>query len=246
MTSPLRDRIPAAKAAFSAEDVTEAALKTAFSAAAAGWLDQSQKLVMSGKGSPNLSLMQDGARFVADAVTRAAAALREAWVKVFARTGTDLRPYMANYLDYLPYRLDGLSNLAWRKASTSMSSAQAAFSDMDTLRDAVRQSFSPSEYEGYVNRIAATEANIAVNMARHDLAMAAYNNGATVEKTWKTRRDDRVRHTHQQVQNVTLPLATPFQVGGWPMMHPGDITAPPELVQNCRCGMDYHISGGRR
>lgn len=246
MTSPQNPLPGAAKAVFSAEDVTEAALHAAFSAAAAGWLSESQKGILAGGRTPNLNMMLDSARFVTDAVVRAAGALREAWVKVFARTGTDLRPYTRGYLDYLPYRLDGLANLAFRKASTSMSSAQLAFADMDALRDAVRASLDPDQYEGYLHRIAATEANLAVNAARHDLALAAYNSGATVQKTWKTRRDDQVRHAHREVQGVTVPFTAPFQVGGWPMMHPGDPTAPAELTSNCRCGVDYAISGGRK
>lgn len=56
-------------------------------------------------------------------------------------------------------------------------------------------------------------------------------------KQWVTRRDDRVRHEHSAADGQRVPVNEPFDVGGYPMMHPGDRSAPARLVINCRCVM---------
>lgn len=65
-------------------------------------------------------------------------------------------------------------------------------------------------------------------------------------KMWVTRRDERVRHAHVAADGQTVPVGDPFQVGGYPMMHPGDRSAPASLTVNCRCvtiGTDHEVRG---
>lgn len=61
--------------------------------------------------------------------------------------------------------------------------------------------------------------------------------GRLLQKRWRTEHDDRVRADHRHVDGVTLPLYQPFDVGGWPMLMPGDVTAPVWEVANCRCDL---------
>jgi len=56
-------------------------------------------------------------------------------------------------------------------------------------------------------------------------------------KMWVTRRDDRVREAHADADYQTVPVGTPFIVGGYAMMFPGDTAAPIHLTANCRCVM---------
>lgn len=56
-------------------------------------------------------------------------------------------------------------------------------------------------------------------------------------KMWVTRRDDRVREAHAEADYQTVPVGTPFLVGGYAMMFPGDQAAPIHLTANCRCVM---------
>lgn len=247
MTQPQTEQKQPTTAAggFSAEQTTEDALKTAVAAAVAAWLAGSATAILSGT-VPDLSMMLDSSRYISDAVARMGRTLRETWASVYARTGTDMRSYIDTYLQELPFRLDGLSKLAWRRAATALADAQAGFDDLDAMRARVRASLDPALYGGYIDRVAASEASISVNGARHQVAMNAYERGATVSKTWKTRDDARVRHTHQEAEDQTVPFTTPFVVGGWPMQHPGDPTAPASETANCRCIAKYHVSGGRR
>ncbi|QHB37149.1 MuF-like minor capsid protein [Microbacterium phage Terij] len=65
-------------------------------------------------------------------------------------------------------------------------------------------------------------------------------------KMWVTRRDERVRHAHVAADTQTVPTEQPFMVGGYPMMHPGDRSAPAALTINCRCitiGVDREVRG---
>jgi hypothetical protein len=69
--------------------------------------------------------------------------------------------------------------------------------------------------------------------------------GRLLQKRWRTEHDDRVRASHRAIDNVTLPLYQPFNVGGWPMLFPGDPMGPAEEVINCRCDLVIVDEGGR-
>lgn len=232
-------------ASFSTEDATEAALTQAFSGAVKTWLGASAAGVLGNALVPNLSMMAAPSGFITDAVRRVKDALHDVWVRAYARTGLDLRAFIDSYTMTLPYRLDGLSTLANRRASRALEEKMSG--GTEAMRAAVRQALSPDEYEGYVNRLAQTEASISVNAARHDMAMALYRNGAQIEKVWTTRDDERVRLTHFDAEGQSVPFTAPFWVGGVPMQHPGDPTAPASEVANCRCQARYVvISRGRQ
>lgn len=230
---------------FSAEDATEQALRTAFAAALATWLSASTSAIMAGGLVPNLSMMLGPALWAAYAQFRVKNALRHVWLKVFGRTGTDLRGYIDTYTDNLPNRLDGLPELANRRASQALAEALPS-GEVEKIRQAVEEALAPTNFDGYLNRLAASEASISVNAARHELAMMAYREGVRIDKTWRTRRDDRVRHTHKGAEGQTVPFTAPFWVGGVPMAHPGDPTAPVQEVANCRCQVAYTLHRGRR
>lgn len=56
-------------------------------------------------------------------------------------------------------------------------------------------------------------------------------------KRWVTKHDAKVRDTHRGAEGQTVELASPFDVGGYPLMYPGERGAPPAVVINCRCVM---------
>ncbi len=57
------------------------------------------------------------------------------------------------------------------------------------------------------------------------------------KKRWVTKRDKKVRETHNHADGQTVPVNESFIVGGAFMMYPGDRTAPVEETANCRCVM---------
>lgn len=60
-------------------------------------------------------------------------------------------------------------------------------------------------------------------------------------KTWITMNDDKVRHTHREIEGLTIPIFEPFQVGDSKMMFPKDssLGASAEEIVNCRCVAKY-------
>lgn len=63
--------------------------------------------------------------------------------------------------------------------------------------------------------------------------------GAASYKVWLATEDARTRQDHSDADGQTVPLGSPFDVGGYPMDHPGDQSAPAEEVCNCRCTLTY-------
>lgn len=93
--------------------------------------------------------------------------------------------------------------------------------------------------ENWPNRaqvIAITEVNSGANAGwfaaaqqHQDLA------GEPLNKRWVASRDEHVRPEHRAADGQTVPLPSPFIVGGFPMLYPGDKSAPAHLLVGCRC-----------
>lgn len=80
--------------------------------------------------------------------------------------------------------------------------------------------------------------------------VGAYNEGATQyandlpegtigARRWISHRDSRTRLTHRLADGQERPLGEPYWVGGAPMMHPGDQSAPISEWINCRCNQVF-------
>ncbi|MBP3955409.1 hypothetical protein J8F10_08960 [Gemmata sp. G18] len=80
---------------------------------------------------------------------------------------------------------------------------------------------------------AATYGSIeSVRQAEQDL-------GVVMVKEWLPTRDDRTRPEHLAMAGVTVGLDEKFRVDGEMMDRPGDSSASPANVVNCRCGMVF-------
>lgn len=95
----------------------------------------------------------------------------------------------------------------------------------------------PSMNRASAIRTARTAVTAAQNGGRMDSYQAAEKMGIHVRKRWIATKDNRTRHEHAMVDGQTVDGNQPFTVGGYPMMYPGDPSAPGHLVYNCRCTM---------
>ena len=88
-----------------------------------------------------------------------------------------------------------------------------------------------------VERMSRTEAAIVLN---HSEFETAKENGMT-HKTWVTRKDKRVRESHDHMEGMTIPIDAPFILSGVEMMFPCDTTndPPAKEVVNCRCSLKF-------
>lgn len=59
-------------------------------------------------------------------------------------------------------------------------------------------------------------------------------------KQWKTMKDELVRVTHSEVDDVVIPIDSFFQVGSCKMLYPKDfVHGTAEEIVNCRCTILY-------
>jgi hypothetical protein len=99
--------------------------------------------------------------------------------------------------------------------------------------DALRRN---EAWVGTVDRMTRTQVTTAINSGALAAALDAQEEtGGEYSKTWIGTLDDRIRNTHRHTHGDTVPINQPFLVGGYRMQFPGDPTAPPGEVINCRC-----------
>jgi hypothetical protein len=93
-------------------------------------------------------------------------------------------------------------------------------------------------------RIARTEVVGAANAAS---LINAQETDVPMVKIWLSVDDKRTRRSHRFVDDQTVPLDTPFNVGGVQMMQPGvrqqpnGLPTPANEVVNCRCVLGYRV-----
>jgi HK97 family phage portal protein len=90
----------------------------------------------------------------------------------------------------------------------------------------------------------AVQAATAVISAARDLIatmISALDPSKYIVRTWRTRRDLRVREAHRLAEGQRQPPGMPFIVGGVPLRYPGDPAGPPELTYNCRCHVTHRL-----
>ena len=67
----------------------------------------------------------------------------------------------------------------------------------------------------------------------------AFDLGA-VRKTWRTKRDNRVRISHGALEGESIPIGQPFvTINGVMLMFPGDPSASINETARCRCRLGY-------
>ena len=87
----------------------------------------------------------------------------------------------------------------------------------------------------------------AQNAGRQKQMEDAIKMGIDVRKQWIATLDDRTRDTHQRLDGQLVDVDKPFHVGTKhgtkTIRYPGDPSADPSLVYNCRCTMKSVIKG---
>lgn len=92
-------------------------------------------------------------------------------------------------------------------------------------------------YTSWDRAIAISE-NEANAIGNYRQQMEAVKSGKT-KKTWLTMNDSKVRHTHKEVDSLTIPIFEAFRVGNSKMMFPKDSNGEMKEIAGCRCVLKY-------
>jgi hypothetical protein len=164
-----------------------------------------------------------------------------AWDKVteipYPSTNAHVAASLASTRNLLVRMPDEVYHLIFATLSDSQNaglSVQATAAKVDKV-------LSVTDSERWPNRarvIAQTELLRASNIGTLAAGFEMQNRAGTpMVKEWVAADDERTRIEHREADGQQRLLGDPFNVGGYPMMAPGDVLAPPELVINCRCSM---------
>lgn len=122
---------------------------------------------------------------------------------------------------------------------------------LDALCAELRNYFIKTVYSGHFvieNGIIALDDKIIANGQYFCISggrMQSYSDlekdGCAVEREWIAAIDSRTRHAHQVLDGQKRKNGVAFVYDGDEIMYPGDPTAKPYLVYNCRCTLAAEI-----
>lgn len=92
-------------------------------------------------------------------------------------------------------------------------------------------------------RAARTAVTGAQNAGRMDSYAAAEGMGIKLKKRWLSTLDNRTRHAHVLLDGQTQPNDKPFHSILGDIMFPGDPSAAPANIYNCRCTLIAEVEG---
>ena len=92
-------------------------------------------------------------------------------------------------------------------------------------------------------RNARTMTTGAQNAGRIDSYKRAEDMGISMVQMWRATLDNRTRHEHRQLDGQKKKVGEPFEVDGYEIMFPGDPSADPSMIYNCRCTLRAVVAG---
>lgn len=135
-------------------------------------------------------------------------------------------------------------DIAWQAGQIQSATLQAIIQgeSIPNMAKRICTELGNTDYASAV-RYARTSTTGAENAGRHDAYKRAENMGIQMMQTWVATLDNRTRHEHRVLDGQTVGIDEPFEVDGMEIRYPGDPSAPPELVWNCRCTTIGQVKG---
>lgn len=150
-------------------------------------------------------------------------------------------------LDLLPKRLDIPKDMRWNTRQINSSVLQGIIQGESMGKIAKRLYPIMNKNKNAAIRNARTMVTGVENLGRLDSYKALEDEGVVMKKVWIATTDDRTREWHLDMDGQEVDLDEPFIDGnGNEIDYPGDPSAEPETVYNCRCSMYTRIAGFRR
>lgn len=138
----------------------------------------------------------------------------------------------------------GMEDSTFRKMSALLSDVKLGgrFEQLEAVRSFLSWE-AEGGYEGWMRRaerIARTELQVARSHAVFTSARMLADAGVSVQKMWNAAHDERTREWHAAADGQVRDVNDPFDVGGEPLMFPGDREhGSAENCIQCRCNVTY-------
>lgn len=141
-------------------------------------------------------------------------------------------------------RIAANKDIRWNKKQVQSVMVQGILQgeSIPQISKRLAQTVGESNYKSAV-RNARTMTTGAENAGRNDSYKRAVNMGIDMESQWLATLDGRTRHSHRQLDGVSVPVGEKFPNG---CRFPGDPEGRPEEIYCCRCTTIAKIKGFER
>ena len=147
--------------------------------------------------------------------------------------------------ELLPRRvIDGVKDRAWNreKIANVITKSIIKGDGISGVAKSLAETLS-TQNDNAMERYARTAMTAAQNGGRIEMMREADDEGVHTKKKWIATLDDRTRDAHADLDGETADIDEPFENDIGEIMYPGDPSADPGNVYNCRCTLGYVIEG---
>lgn len=137
-------------------------------------------------------------------------------------------------------RIQGVTETTRRQVINAVRGGYSEGSTLPEIASAVR-GIIPAIARFRADAIARTETHGAANFGSNE---AARETNLPLRREWLAAQDERTRPDHAQANGQIVGMDDAFDVGGFPLMYPGDPSGPPDQTINCRCTLGYIVDDG--
>lgn len=149
-------------------------------------------------------------------------------------------------LEKLQKSLDEGKDIRWNKQKINSEILQGVLQGDSMPKIAKRMRNVTDMNKSAAIRNARTMVTGAENGGRLDGMKQAEKDGLILKKEWLSASDSRTRDWHDELDGAQVDIDEPFENSVGKIMFPGDPSAHPSNVYNCRCAMASVVVGFRR
>lgn len=223
----------------------ERSIGRAWFSAATRWFDRVRPQVIDPDEVRPENVQQNAAFWGQLMDTEVVPRVRSLLQRVFNSTVTGepvVGAWEADYLNQVGNRLRGVPDEVYALIVREIEAGLALNEGIPDISTRVRQVLTTTGHNRWPNRattVARTEALAAVNAGVYQGAVldAQQRGDVAPMKLWLATEDQRTRQTHKEADGQRTLLASPFTVGGFELLYPGDPRGPAQEVINCRCSI---------
>lgn len=152
---------------------------------------------------------------------------------------------LKNQPELLPRKvINGVKDKAWNKNKIANEITKCIIKGdgIDNVAASLANALS-LQNDGAMRRYARTAMTAAQNAGRQEMLHEAEDAGVKAKKKWLATLDDITRDEHADLDGEVVEVDEAFHNDLGDIMYPGDPSASPGNVYNCRCTLGYVIAG---